>query len=99
MSQPTVSAKAYALTLVALLGLTLLTSLLALVNLGRYSFVAGIVIAVVKASLIAGIFMHALYETKLVRVVLAGGIIWFLIMISLTVVDYITRGWLPFPGK
>ena len=45
------------------------------------------------------IFMHALYETKLVRVIMAGGVIWFLIMISLTLGDYLTRGWMPYPGK
>jgi len=99
MSQSTVSIKTYSFTLLALLSLTLLTSLLALVDLGRFSFVAGVAIAAVKASLIASFFMHALYETRLVRVVMAGGVIWFLIMISLTLGDYLTRGWMPFPGK
>jgi cytochrome c oxidase subunit IV len=99
MSQSTVSVKTYAFTLIALLALTLLTSLLALVDLGKFSFIAGVAIAAVKASLIACIFMHALYETKLVRVIMAGGVIWFLIMISLTLGDYLTRGWMPYPGK
>ena len=99
MSQSTVSVKTYAFTLIALLALTLLTSLLALVDLGKFSFIAGVAIAAVKASLIASFFMHALYETKLIRVIMAGGVIWFLIMISLTLGDYLTRGWMPFPGK
>jgi cytochrome c oxidase subunit 4 len=99
MSQSTVSVRTYAFTLLSLLGLTVLTSLLALFDLGRFSFVAGIAIAAIKASLIACFFMHALYETRLVRVVLAGGVIWFLIMMSLTIGDYLTRGWMPFPGK
>jgi cytochrome c oxidase subunit IV len=99
MTESTVSVKTYTFTLLALLGLTLLTSLLALVDLGRFSFVAGIAIAAVKASLIASFFMHALYETRLVRVVMCGGVIWFLIMMSLTIGDYLTRGWMPFPGK
>lgn len=99
MSQSTVSIRTYAFTLLALLALTLLTSLLALVDLGKFSFIAGVTIAAVKASLITAFFMHALYETKLIRVVMVGGVIWFLIMISLTLADYFTRGWLPFPGK
>ena len=99
MSQSTVSVRTYAFTLITLLALTLLTSLLALVDLGKFSFIAGVAIAAVKASLIASFFMHALYETKLVRVIMAGGVIWFLIMISLTLGDYLTRGWMPFPGK
>jgi cytochrome c oxidase subunit IV len=99
MSQSTVSVRTYAFTLIALLALTLLTSLLGLVDLGKFSFIAGVAIAAVKASLIASFFMHALYETKLVRVIMAGGVIWFLIMISLTLGDYLTRGWMPYPGK
>lgn len=99
MSQPTVSIKTYAFTWLALLGLTLLTSLIGLVDLGIFNLVTAVLIAAIKASLIAFFFMHAFYESKLVRVVLAGGIVWFLILISLTLGDYITRGWLPFPGK
>ena len=53
-----------------------------------------IFLAAVKASLIAAFFMHALYESKLVRVVMAGGVIWFLILITLTATDYISRNWL-----
>ncbi len=56
-------------------------------------------IAALKASLIASFVMHALYETKLVRVIMASGVIWFLILISLTLGDYLTRGWMPYPGK
>lgn len=99
MSQPTVSIKTYTFTWLALLGLTLLTSLIGLIDLGIFNLVAAVLIAAVKASLIATFFMHAFYEAKLVRVVLAGGIIWFLILISLTLGDYLTRGLLPFPGK
>jgi len=99
MSQPTVSVRTYAFTLMGLLGLTLLTSLAGLQDLGRWNVPIALVIALAKASLIAAFFMHAFYDSKLVRVVLAGGVIWFLILITLTLVDYITRGWLPFPGK
>jgi cytochrome c oxidase subunit IV len=99
MSQPTVSVKTYALTLMGLLGLTLLTSLLGLQDLGRLSIVIAVLIALAKATLIATFFMHAFFGSKLVRVVLAAGVIWFLIMICLTTADYFTRGWLPFPGK
>ena len=56
-------------------------------------------IATIKASLIAALFTQALYEGKVVRIILAGGVIWFLILVTLTLADYMTRGWLPFPGK
>lgn len=94
MSGPTVSRKTYLLTFLGLLGLTALTTLLGFVDMGPFNTVVALLLAAVKASLIAAFFMHALYESKLVRVVLAGGVIWFLILISITMTDYISRNWL-----
>jgi cytochrome c oxidase subunit IV len=99
MSEPKVSIKTYTFTFVALLGLTLLTSLLGFLNLGKFSLVVAVFIAGMKASLIAGIFMHALYDSKLVRVIVAGGVLWVWIMMGLTLTDYISRGALGVPGK
>lgn len=95
----TVSRRTYTFTWLTLLALTLLTTLLGYINMGPFSMVAAVGIAAIKAALIAGIFMHALAGGKLVRVAIAGGVLWFLILTSLTLGDYITRGWLPFPGK
>jgi cytochrome c oxidase subunit 4 len=94
MSAPTVSRKTYLLTFLSLLALTLLTTLLGFVDMGPFNTVVALLIAAVKASLIAAFFMHALYESKLVRVVLAGGVIWFLILISITMTDYMSRNWM-----
>lgn len=99
MSEPRVSVKTYTFTWLGLLGLTLLTSLLAFLNLGKFSLIVALLIAGMKASLIAGIFMHALYDSKLVRVIVAGGVLWVWIMMALTLTDYFSRGALPFPGK
>ncbi|MFN7996189.1 MAG: cytochrome C oxidase subunit IV family protein [Bryobacteraceae bacterium] len=99
MAGPVVSAKTYVLTYVALLALTLTTVLVGFVDLGWGSMFMAVFIATLKASLIAAFFMHALVEKKLVVVVIAGALVWFLILVTLTVGDYITRGWLPFPGK
>jgi cytochrome c oxidase subunit IV len=94
MTQPLVSRKTYLFTFLSLLALTLLTTLLGFIDMGPLNVVVAVGIAAVKASLIAAFFMHALYESKLVRVALAGGVIWFLILISLTISDYISRSWL-----
>ena len=99
MPQHMVARKVYLLTYAILLVLTLATVLIAFLDLGPGSMAVGIAIATIQASLIAGFFMHALYESVLVRVVAAGGVIWFLIMMTLVINDFITRGWLPFPGK
>lgn len=99
MSRPAIPASTYLLTWAALLSLTLLTSVLGLIDMGQFSVIVAVLIAVLKASLIVAFFMHALYESKLVWTILGGGIVWFLILFSLTLGDFITRGWLPVPGK
>lgn len=94
MTEPVVSRKTYLLTWLSLLGLTLLTTLIGFIDLGPFSMVLAVAFAVAKASLIVLFFMHARYEFKLVRVIIAGGIIWFLILTGLTLNDYMSRGWL-----
>lgn len=96
---PVVSAKTYVLTFVALLALTLTTTLIGFIDLGWGSMFVAVTIALAKATLIACFFMHALLESKVVKLVIAGAILWFLILVTLTVGDYVTRGWLGFGGK
>ena len=91
MAEPIIRRKTYALVYIALLALTLVTTLLAFLNMGPFNSVVALVIAVIQAALIAGVFMHALYESALVRVILAGSVLWFLILITLTMTDYLTR--------
>ena len=99
MAAPVVPARKYFFTFAALLALTLSTVLIGYIDLGWGSMFVAVAIACAKATLIASIFMHALYESKLVKVVIGGAVVWFLILVSLTIGDYITRGWLPYPGK
>ena len=96
---PVVAVRTYVLTFSGLLALTLSTVLIGYVDLGWGSMVIAVVIALAKATLIASFFMHALLESKLIKVVIAGAILWFLILVTLTSGDYITRGWLAFGGK
>lgn len=88
-----------ALAWAGLLALTLLTSLLGLLNLGVMTPVIALIIAAVQAFLIAAFLMHVKHDIPLVRVIVAGGIIWLLILTTLTMTDYITRGWLLPSGK
>ena len=99
MTGPSVSIRTYTFTWLSLLVLTLITTLIGFVDLGVFTMIIAVGIATLKAAIIAAIFMHALFEAKLVRVVIAGGVVWFLILVTLTMGDYITRGWVPFPGK
>lgn len=99
MSKPVVSFRAYTLTWLALLTLALATTLIGMLDLGAFSMPIAILIATAKASLVVAIFMHGRYESKLVKVIMAAGIVWCIIMFTNTLSDYMTRGWLPVPGK
>jgi cytochrome c oxidase subunit 4 len=99
MKSPVVSIKTYTFTWLALLVLALVTTLIGFLNLGPFSMGIAILIATVKACLIVAFFMHGLYEARLIQIMIAAGVIWFLIMVSLTIGDYATRGWFPFAGK
>ena len=91
--QPTVSRATYLRTFLALLGLTLLTTLLGFLDLGSFNTAVAVFLAAVKACLIAAFFMHALHESRTTRVVMMAGVVWFLIMLSLSLVDFMSRSW------
>lgn len=93
------SVKTYAKVWIGLLALTLTTSLAARINMGPFNIVVALAIAVVKMLLVALFFMHIRYSTKLTRLVVVGGMLWLLILISLTLADVATRGWIGVPGK
>ena len=93
------SIKTYALVLIGLLMLTVLTTLVAFVDLGNFSVVVALVIAVTKMLLVALFFMHVRYSTKLTKLVILGGLMWLAILLLLTLTDFFTRGWLGTPGR
>ncbi len=99
MTTPPLTPKTLSFAFVALWALLLGTTLIGFIDLGNFNIVVAIAIAAVQALLIAGFFMQALYEAKIIHILLVAGIVWFLIMETLTLGDYMTRGWLPFPGK
>jgi|SRR5579871_1783069 len=99
MPEVTVSPRIYYLTYAALLCLTLGTVLIGYLDLGWFSMFVAVAIAAIKATLIAAFFMHALYEKVMIRLLIAGALLWFMILVTLTMSDYITRSWLPLPGK
>lgn len=95
----TVSPKIYVLVFGALLGLLLITLGVAFVDLGLLNMVVALAIATTKALLIALYFMHLRSSDRVTWVVAAGGAFWLGILLVLTMSDYLTRGWLPIPGR
>jgi cytochrome c oxidase subunit 4 len=78
-----------------LLALLALTWALAQLDLGKLNAIAALSIAVVKMLLVLLYFMHVRYSTRLTWIFVAAGFIWLLIMVDLTLSDYLTRGQLP----
>src|ERR1043166_2871746 len=94
------SAKIYTMVFLALLALTSITTAVAYVDLGPFSVVVALAIAVVKMLLVALFFMHLRHSTMLTRVVVIGGVLWLGILIGLSMSDFVSRGWLnSIPGK
>ena len=93
------SVRTYGLVFVGLIVLTVVTSAVSFVDLGAFSVIAALVIACCKAMLVALFFMHLRHSTILTRLVVAGGLLWLLILLILTFADYATRGILGVPGR
>jgi len=99
MSERVDSVKIYAVVWITLLLLTAATTAVAYVDLGAFSVVAALTIAVVKMLLVALFFMHLRHSTHLTRLVVAGGLIWLMILLLLSFADFSTRGWTGVPGR
>src|SRR3954470_9645989 len=94
MSEHADSAKTYTLIFLALLALTGITTAVAYLDLGHFSVVVALAIAVVKMLLVALFFMHLRHSTILTRIVVCGGLLWLAILITLSMSDFVSREWL-----
>jgi cytochrome c oxidase subunit IV len=95
MSAHIASPKLYYAVFAALIIGTVLTYLAALVDFGFLNNIVMLTIACTKALLVILFFMHVRWSTRLTWVVAASGFFWLLIMFSITMSDYLSRGWMP----
>ena len=72
---------------------TVLTYAAALVDLGALNNVVMLTIACTKATLVILFFMHVRWSSRLTWVVATSGFFWLLILFSIGMSDYLTRGW------
>jgi cytochrome c oxidase subunit IV len=91
--------KIYFIIFAALLVGTAVTVQAAFVDLGPLNTVVALAIAVVKATLVVLFFMHVKYSSRLTKLVVAGGLVWLVILFGLTMEDYLSRKWIPHPGS
>ena len=83
----------------ALMVLLVLTLFAAMVPLGDFNLIVAMTIAVAKAALIILFFMHFKDSDTLTWLVGGGTLVWFGIMITLTLTDYLSRDWIAILGK
>ena len=72
---------------------TVLTYGAALVDLGALNNVVMLTIACTKATLVILFFMHVRWSSRLTWVIATSGFFWLLILFSIGMSDYLTRGW------
>jgi cytochrome c oxidase subunit 4 len=99
MTEHIVTKKQYALIFGILMVLTLATTAIGMIDLGRLNVVVALVIATIKALLVVLFFMHIYWSSKLNKLVVVSGVAWLALLLWLTLTDIFSRGWLPFPGK
>ncbi len=72
---------------------TLLTVGAAYIPLGRLNAPIAIAIACTKAVFVVLFFMHVKYSSRLVKLTVASGFFTFLILVFMSMSDYISRAW------
>lgn len=99
MTQHVDSIKTYTGIWAVLLVLTAVTTAVAYVDLGAFSVVVALTIAVIKMLLVALFFMHIRHSTRLTKLVVLGGLLWLGILLTFTLADIWTRGLIGTPGR
>jgi cytochrome c oxidase subunit IV len=98
-----VSPVVYGVILVVLLCATALTCGMSYIDLGEWHVAPGVTlfwnpvvavaIACTKMTLVVLFFMHIKYSRRLTKLTVASGAFVFLVLISMTLTDYMSRAW------
>src|SRR5580698_4045774 len=83
----------YAMVFGALLLGTLITVVAADIDLGVFNPVIALAIACTKAVIVILFFMHVKYQSNLVKLTVISGFFTFIVLITMTLTDYMSRAW------
>jgi cytochrome c oxidase subunit IV len=92
-SEHIVSPKVYGVIFGALLLGTALTVFASYLELGVFNAVVALGIACIKAVLVILFFMHVKYSSRLTKLTVAAGFFTFIVLITMSMPDYISRAW------
>ncbi|MCC6160540.1 MAG: cytochrome C oxidase subunit IV family protein [Deltaproteobacteria bacterium] len=76
----------------ALLALTFVTVGVSYLDLGTTAIVAALTVAIVKASLVAGYFMHLRYDDRFNSLIFVASILFMVLFFSFVFIDLTSRG-------
>ena len=72
---------------------TILTVIAAKVELGVFNPIVALGIACFKATIVILFFMHVKYQSRLIKITVAAGFFTFIVLITMTLSDYMSRAW------
>jgi cytochrome c oxidase subunit 4 len=82
----------------ALMVLTIVTVMVATINLGGLNFPVALGIAITKATLVILFFMHAKYSSRLTKLFVGTAFFFLAVLLGLSLTDYLSRGLKTYPG-
>jgi cytochrome c oxidase subunit 4 len=83
----------YTIIFGTLLAFTGLTVGAAFVDMGILNPIVALAIASIKGTIVILFFMHVYYQSKLVKMTIVAGFFTFLVLITMTLTDYMSRAW------
>jgi cytochrome c oxidase subunit 4 len=83
----------YSFVFLTLLIGTALTVVAANIDLGVFNPIIALGIASFKAVVVILFFMHVKYQSNLIKMTVGAGFFTFLVLITMTLSDYISRAW------
>jgi cytochrome c oxidase subunit 4 len=83
----------YAMVFGTLLVFTGITVWAAFVELGVFNPIVALAIACTKAVIVILFFMHVKYQSNLVKMTVGAGFFTFIVLITMTLTDYMSRAW------
>jgi cytochrome c oxidase subunit 4 len=81
----------YVIIFLLLAFFTCATWAIAFADLGIFNPIVALAIACTKATLVILFFMHVRYSDRLTKITVAAGFFWLMILITLSLSDYLSR--------
>ena len=88
-----VGPKVYGIIFGLLMLFTAITVGASYIDMYAFNAVVALAIACIKAVLVILFFMHVKYSSRLTKLTVAAGFFTFVVLITMTMTDYISRAW------